>query len=248
MIVIYIIIGFIAQLIDGTLGIGYGVCCRTFLKAFANVPSKVISSVVHFAEVPTSFISMIAHFKYKNIDKKLFINLIFPGIIGSIIGAYIVILNFNWIELIIDFYLIIMGFVILVKSFNKNNNYKKINNKYFIRFLGFIGAFFDASGGGGWGPIVAANLLKNSNDPKKIIGTVNATEFFVTLSSSITFIIFIVNIKKYLLIVLGLIIGGIIAAPLSAKLCKRRKDKKIYFIVGLLLIVLNIYNLILLII
>lgn len=243
--VLYIIIGFLAQMIDGTLGMAYGVSCRTFLKTFANVPSGVISAVVHYAEIPTSFTSMLSHIKYKNIDKKLFMNLVFTGVIGSVIGAYIITLDFNWIELIVDIYLVIMGVIVFSKGFKKKNNSKFLNNKYCTRFLGFIGAFFDASGGGGWGPIVTASLLSSSDNPKRIIGTVNSTEFFVTLSSSITFILFITNIKKYLFIIVGLIIGGVLAAPIAAKLCQKIEDKKLYFAVGIMLIALNIYNIIL---
>lgn len=241
--IIYTIIGFIAQMIDGTLGMAYGVSCRTFLKIFANVPSGVISAVVHYAEVPTSFVSMISHIKYKNVDKKILLNLLFTGIIGSIMGAYVITLDFKWIELVVDIYLIIMGIIVFkkgLKSSNKDNN--SINNKYYIRILGFIGAFFDASGGGGWGPIVNSNLLSKSNNSKKIIGSVNSAEFFVTLTSSITFILFISNIKQYLIIILGLIIGGIFAAPVAAKLCQKLENKNLYFIVGLMLIVMNVYN------
>ena len=182
-VVLYVIIGFFAQLIDGTLGMAYGVSCRTFLNTFAKIPSGVVSAVVHYAEIPTSFTSMICHIKYKNIDKKLFMNLLIPGIIGSVIGAYIITFSFNFIELIIDIYLILMGIIVFSKGLNKIKRNSITSNKVYIRFLGFIGAFFDASGGGGWGPIVTGSLLTGSDNPKKTIGTVNSSEFFVTLSS-----------------------------------------------------------------
>ena len=239
--IIYIIIGFFAEMIDGTLGMAYGVSCRTFLKTFTNIPSGIISAIIHYAEIPTSFISMLSHIKSKNIDKVKFINLLFVGIIGSIIGAYVITLNFKYIELAIDIYLIIMGIIIISKAF-ADKKIKNINNKLNIRFLGFLGGFFDASGGGGWGPIVTSTLLSNCDNPQKIIGTVNSAEFFITLSSSITFIIFIKNVKSYLLIIIGLIIGGIIAAPIATKLCQKINEKKLYFIVGLILIILSINN------
>lgn len=246
--ILYVIIGFFAQMIDGTLGMAYGISCRSFLKTFTNIPSGIISAVVHYAEIPTTFASILSHIKYKNIDKKLFVNLVFTGVIGSIIGAYIITLNFNWIELIVDIYLVIMGIVIFNKGLKKINNKKNLNNKYYIRFLGFVGAFFDASGGGGWGPIVTASLLSNSDNPKMILGTVNSSEFFITLTSAITFILFITNIKKNLLIIIGLIIGGVLAAPLAAKLCQKIEDKKLYVLVGLMLIALNVYNIILIVV
>ncbi len=248
MIIIYIIIGFVAQMIDGMLGMAYGVSCRTFLNTFAHVPSNIVSAVVHYAEIPTSFVSMISHIKFKNVNRKLFINLLIPGIIGSIIGAYLITLNIKIIEVIIDIYLIIMGILILRKAFINKKKSTNFNNPLYIKFLGLIGAFFDASGGGGWGPIVTGSLLSNSDNPKEIIGTVNSSEFFITLSSSITFLLLITNIKKYLLIIIGLTIGGVIAAPIAARLCKKISERKLYFFIGILLIFLNIYNIILFII
>ena len=242
--VLYIIIGFIAQMIDGTLGMAYGVSCRTLLKTLVKAPSSVVSAIVHYAEVPSSFASMISHIKYKNVDKELLKKLIVPGIVGSIIGAYIITYNSIWIEIVIDIYLIVIGIFIVAKGLNKKTNKKTNKSKHYIQFLGFFGAFFDASGGGGWGPIVTGSLMTCTDNPKQIIGTINASEFFITLSSSIAFFIFVTNIKKYLIIIIGLIIGGVLAAPIAAKLCLKVKEKILYIIVGLLLIILNCYNII----
>lgn len=241
---LYIVVGFIAQMIDGTIGMAYGVTCRTFLSTFVKIPSNVISSVVHYAEIPTSFSSMIAHIKYKNINKKMFIQLISTGIFGSIIGAYLITLNFGWIELVVDAYLVVIGFLILSKAIMKKNKKRIIKKNIYIYLLGFIGSFFDASGGGGYGPIVTGTLISKSDDPKKVIGTVNSSEFFVTLTSSITFVLLIANIKQYLLIIVGLIIGGVLAAPFAAKLCLKIKEKNIFILTGTMLIILNIYNII----
>lgn len=243
--IMYTFIGFIAQLIDGTLGMAYGVSCRTFLNTFTKVPHKVLSAIVHYAEVPTTFVSMISHIKLKNIDKRLFVNLLLPGIIGSIIGAYLITLDFDWIELVIDVYLIIMGIIICLKAFTRFKGISYIKNNKIIKLLGFVGAFFDSSGGGGWGPIVTGSLISQSEKPQRIIGTVNSTEFFITLSSSITFILFITNIEKYVIVILGLIIGGILGAPIAARLCKTINNRYLYILVGLLLIILNVYNIIL---
>lgn len=242
--ILYIVIGFIAQMIDGTLGMAYGVSCRTFLTTFANVPYHISSALVHYAELPTSFASMISHIKLKNIDKKKFIQLSTTGIIGSIIGAYVIILKFQWIEIIVDIYLIIIGVVVFLKGFSKDKKNKNVQEKKYLFILGLVGGFFDASGGGGYGPIVTGSLLSSTDNPKKTIGTVNSSEFFITLASSITFIFFITNIKIYFKIVMGLIIGGVIASPIATKLCMKLEEKKIYLLTGLLLIIINIYNLI----
>lgn len=242
--ILYIIIGFIAQLIDGTIGMAYGVSCRTFLTTFAKVPFNISSALVHYAEIPTSFTSMISNIKLKNINKKNFIQLITTGIVGSILGAYIIILDFSWIEIIVDIYLVIIGLIVFLKGFNLKRKKYQPKSKLYMYILGFVGGFFDASGGGGYGPIVTGTLLSNNDEPKKVIGTVNASEFFITLASSITFIFFITNIKEYIIIVIGLIIGGVIASPIATKLCLKLEDKKLYILTGLILILLNVYNII----
>lgn len=240
--ILYLIIGFIAQIIDGTVGMGYGVTCRTFLTSIVKIPYNISSALVHYSEIPTSFASMLSHLKIKNIDKKIFIQLLVTGIIGGIVGAYIIILDFKWIELMVDIYLIIIGIIILLRTFSKKIKKLKNNNKIYMYILGFLGGFFDASGGGGYGPIVTGNLLLRNDNPKKTIGTVNSSEFFVTLASSITFMFFISNIDKYIGIILGLIVGGLIASPIAAKLCVRLSEKLLYIFTGLILILLNIYN------
>ena len=241
-IIIYIIIGFLAQMIDGMLGMGYGVSCRTFLSIFLNTPTSVSSALVHYAEIPSSFTSMLCHVKIKNIDKKVFKNLVIPGVIGSLIGAYLITIDLPIIEIVIDIYLMIMGMVILSKAFKKEHP-KKIYTRNNYLILGFFGGFFDASGGGGYGPIVTGTLVANSDDVKKTIGTVNASEFFVTLASSIMLFLAITNIKEHLLVVIGLMIGGVIASPVATKLCLKIKKEKLFILVGLLLIICNMYNL-----
>ena len=106
-------------MIDGTLGMAYGVSCRTFIKTFTGVPSEAISPIIHYAEIPTTLLSMISHIRYKNIDKKIFKNLLITGIIGGFLGAYITSLKINLIEFIVNIYLIIMGIIILCTSIKK---------------------------------------------------------------------------------------------------------------------------------
>lgn len=241
---LYVLVGFLAQIIDGTLGMAYGVSCRTFLSTFCRVPSKVVSAVVHYAEVPVSLSSFISNLKFKNIDKQIFLKLTLFGISGSIVGAFLV-TKYIWIfSIIIDIYLIIMGAIILSKGFKNDNIKKDIKNKFYLPILGFIGAFCDAIGGGGYGPIVTGSLIAKNGNTKKIIGSVNSSEFFVTLSSSIVFLLLINDFSNYFKVIIGLIIGGIIASPIAVKICLCVKEKILFIIVGFLLMTLNLYNLI----
>lgn len=238
------IIGFFAQMIDGTMGMAYGVSSNTFLRTFAGLPSAVASASVHFAEMFTTLVSGISHFKLKNVNKRLFLMLLIPGIIGGVLGAYILV-NFysdKW-DPIIDIYLIIMGFVVLLKLFKKERKVREPGRYAYI--LGLIGGFCDAVGGGGWGPVVTSTLVATNHDVKKTIGSVNAAEFFVTVAQSATFVLtmratFIENMYS----ILGLIIGGIIAAPFAALICKKIPVKPLLGIVGCLIIVTNVYSLI----
>jgi len=237
---IFIIIGFIAEFVDGTIGMAYGVSCRTLLTIFRVVTLSDISAIIHFSELPSSFLTFITHLKFKNIDKKAMFKLSMSGIIGAIIGSKISVINFNFFEPVIDTYLIIMGIIIVSKYFTKERK-NKIN--YYI--VGLIGALFDVTGGGGYGPIVTSSILGKSSNISYTIGTVNSSEFFVTLTSTLMFGMFIPSIYSHWKIILELTIGGIIAAPLAARLCIKNRNKKMYLVIGSVLIILNIYNLLL---
>jgi len=238
--IICTVIGIIAQMIDGTMGMAYGVSCNTFLRSFAGLPSAVASASVHFAEMFTTLASGISHFKLKNVDKRLFLMLLIPGVIGGVLGAYLL-ANFYssaW-DPIIDIYLIIMGFVVLLKVFKKERKVRE-PGKY-VYGLGLIGGFCDAVGGGGWGPVVTSTLVATDHDVKTTIGSVNTAEFFVTVAQSATFVFtmkaaFLENMYS----ILGLIIGGLIAAPFAAILCKKIPVKPLLLIVGLLIIGTNV--------
>lgn len=239
-IVIYIIVGFLAQLIDGTLGMAYGVSSNTFLRS-VGISSAISSACVHISEIFTTFVSGISHLKLKNVDKKLLFKLLIPGIIGGIIGAYLLVEFENKIlDIIIDAYLIIMGIIIVLKSFRKEKKQREFGN--YAYGLGLAGGFSDALGGGGWGPVVTSTLLASGHDTRKTIGTVNAAEFFVTIAETTTFVTMLGDFQKYYVIILGLIIGGILAAPIGAVLCKKASTQVMLKIVGILLIILNIYK------
>lgn len=240
-ILVYILLGFAAQMIDGSLGMGYGVSSNTFLRT-AGVPSAISSACVHVSEIFTTLVSGLSHLKMKNVHKGLFLRLIFTGVLGGIVGAYLLV-NFESRELdiVIDIYLLVMGGFIFSKIFKKLAAPREYGN-YTIP-LGFAGGFTDAMGGGGWGPVVTSTLLASGHDTRRTIGTVNTAEFFVTIAETTTFVAMIGDFKNYTEIILGLIIGGMIAAPLGAYLCKRIPVKLMLGLVGVLVVILNTYKL-----
>lgn len=235
---LYVLLGFVAQTIDGSLGMAYGVSCNSFLLS-AGVPPALASASVKTAEVFTSFLSGIFHFRAGNVDKEVFLRLLIPGILGGVIGAY-VISSFPGERLkpYISAYLLLMGIRIIVKALGgvKGREEGKVGG--FLYPLGFVGGMMDAIGGGGWGPIVTTTLVSRGNSTRMTIGSVNASEFFVTLSQLITFS-FLLKITTWNVII-GLIIGGAIAAPLSATLCKKIDEKKLMLVVGILISFLSI--------
>lgn len=230
-------------MIDGTLGMAYGVSCRTFLRSVAGLPSAVSSAVVHCSEVPTTLVSGISHLKLKNVSKEILLKLLIPGIIGGVLGAWFLSSIGDTLEPFIDSYLIVMGIIIFLKAFKKNNTAKRKVGSY-VYPLGFFGGFLDATGGGGWGPVVTSTMLATGNDVKKTIGSVNTAEFLVTVAETTTFAAFIADIQNYWLIILGLVIGGVIAAPFGALLCKKMPVRPMLGIVGSLIIGLNVWNLV----
>lgn len=237
---LFIIIGFIAQIIDGSIGMAYGVTSTTFLLS-TGLPPSIASSSVHMAEVFTTLVSGLSHLKFGNVDKNLFKKLVIPGVIGGVIGAYILTsISGKVIQPIVSIYLIAMGIRILLKSIKKADKKRLLKEKY-LKSLGLVGGFFDAIGGGGWGPIVTTTLVSNGYNPRFTIGSVNLAEFFVTTAQTITFIIFMQF--THLNIIIGLIIGGVIAAPFSAYLCKKISPKILMIIIGSAIILLSIRTL-----
>lgn len=228
---LYILVGFIGQLIDGSLGMAYGVSCNTFLLAL-GFPPAVGSASVHAAEIVTTAVSGLAHFKFKNIRKDLFLRLLIPGVIGGALGAYILTrFDGNAIKPYISIYLLAMGIVIIVKGLRKKQT--PITVKRFIEPLGFAGGVCDAVGGGGWGPVVTTTLVAVGNQPRETIGSVNAAEFFVTVAESVVFIMTIG--LSHWQVILGLLIGGVLAAPLAAYTTRRIPLRPLMILVGVLI-------------
>lgn len=241
-IVTYIVVGFLAQLIDGALGMAYGVSSTTFLLSTGVSPAAASASV-HTAEVFTTLASGISHWRLGNVDRRLFARLLVPGVIGGIVGAYILSnVSGDAIKPFISLYLMLMGVRILVKALRESPKAREAFEYLFP--LGIIGGFFDAIGGGGWGPIVTTTLVARGNNPRMTIGSVNTVEFFVTFAEAVTFLLAI-SISSYGHIILGLIIGGILAAPLAAVICRKLSARKLMVIVGVLIILLSIRTILL---
>lgn len=232
-IIIFILFGFIAQLIDGALGMAYGVSSNAFFLSL-GVPPAIASACIHTSEMFTTAVSGISHFKFGNVDKKIFLRLLIPGVIGGVFGAYILTeLPGGKMKPFVSLYLLIMGLWILIKVVRKTNPMK---TKSRLIPLGLVGGFFDATGGGGWGPIVTTTLVANGNHPRYAIGSVSSAEFFVTVAESITFFATIgVLLFQHWEKIAGLMIGGVIAAPFAAWICKKLPHKVLMLLVGLLI-------------
>ncbi|MBK9792009.1 MAG: sulfite exporter TauE/SafE family protein [Sphingobacteriales bacterium] len=236
---LFIAAGFVAQIIDGALGMAYGVSCSTMLLGI-GVPPAIASASVHTAEVFTTGVSGLSHIFMRNIDKKLFFRLVFTGVAGAIVGAFLIskVLDGKLIKPYIAGYLLLLGIYILVKSVRQIPS--KQSSWKFAPILGFFGALFDSIGGGGWGPIVSSNLIDKGNSPREVIGTVNTAEFFVTFFSTGVFIFFL-GIEAWKP-VLALIIGGVIAAPIGAFILRFMTPKTIMRLVGFLIITISSYT------
>jgi uncharacterized protein len=243
-ILLFVLVGFIAQMIDGALGMAYGVSSNTFLLSI-GIPPAIASASVHMAEVITTGVSGIAHWRLGNIDWTLVKRLALPGVIGGAAGAYLLTsIDGDFIKPFISGYLLIMGVVILVKAFNyKVKPHSGVHTRR-VSILGVIGGFFDAIGGGGWGPIVTTTLVARGKNARLTIGSVNFSEFFVTLAESVTFILTL-SFLGYWHIILGLLIGGAIAAPLAARATQKLPVKALMLMVGLLIIGLSIRTIVL---
>lgn len=238
-IVLYAIAGFLAQLVDGVLGMGYGVSASSFLLSLGVSP-VVSSASVHTAETVATGFSAFSHYRYGNVVWSLARRLLIPGAIGAIIGAWLLTrIPGERVRPFIAAYLLLMGVAILVKALRRR---EAAESHARLAPLGFAGGFFDAIGGGGWGPIVVGTLLARGNQPRTTIGSVSCAEFFVTAAASATFLLTI-GIEAWKPIA-GLAIGGAIAAPIAAKLVNRVPARPLMIAVGTFVIVLSLRTII----
>lgn len=234
---LFVLAGFIAQMIDGALGMAYGVSCSTLLLSFGVSPAAASASI-HASEVFTSGVSGLMHLKFKNVNIKLFKTLLIPGVLGAILGAYIlssIVEEYTSIlKPCIALYTLYLGIVIIGKGLSERKKPKKVKN---IPALAAFGGCMDSIGGGGWGPIVSSTLIARGRHARYTIGSVNLTEFFVALASSATF--FIMIGLHHWHIIIGLILGGVIAAPIAAYLSSRLPVRKLMIVIGLLIILVS---------
>lgn len=239
---IYAGIGFLAQTIDGALGMAYGISATTCLLS-AGVGPAMASASVKSAEIFTTFVSALSHWKLKNIDRQLFLRLLIPGILGGVAGACLVSLVHTKVMVpAVSIYLLGMGVVIIVKAVRRPHHHQPAGKKT-AAALGLSGGFCDAVGGGGWGPIVTSSLMAKGHEPRYTIGTVNTAEFFVTLAQLTAFVTLLHGFSDYWKVILGLAVGGVVAAPMAAKMTRHSHPRLLLILVGVLVIVINLVRL-----
>ena len=235
----FIGVGFAAQLVDGALGMAFGVISNTLLVAVMGVPPALASQRVHIVECFTTAVSGISHLLHGNVDKKLFFRLLVPGLIGGLLGVKLLTsIDPAVIKPFVLIYLSGIGLYILFRGLFYP---PKIKDAKFIAPLGLVGGFLDASGGGGWGPVVTSNLLIQGADPRKVVGTVNTVEFFLTVSVSAAFI-WNLGFADVAGATLGLLIGGLLAAPFGAWAAKHFNPKVMLVLVGIVLTLTSAYG------
>ncbi|OWK33926.1 sulfite exporter TauE/SafE family protein [Sphingomonas dokdonensis] len=235
----FILVGFGAQIVDGALGMAFGVICNTLLVAVMGLSPARASANVHIVETFTTAVSGISHVLHGNVDPRLFLRLLVPGIIGGVGGAYLLTsIDGETVKPFVLGYLIAIGIYLLIRGllFPPTTQKPKV-----VEPLGLIGGFLDAAGGGGWGPVVTSNLLVQGVEPRRVVGTVNSVEFFLTLTVSATFIANL-GLQDFASATLGLLIGGVLAAPFGAVMAKRIPIKTMLILVGVVLTITSTYG------
>lgn len=236
----FIAIGFIAQLIDGALGMAFGVISQSLLVGI-GLPPAAASASVHLVEVFTTGASGASHIWHRNVDWGLFRRLVPFGVVGGILGAYVLAnIDASAARPFVMAYLTLIGFYLLYRAV-KLNVEPRFEDPKTTRPLALLGGFLDAAGGGGWGPVVTSNLLVQGGEPRRTIGTVNAAEFLLALTVSITFLLTL-GLEAFTIATVGLIVGGVLAAPLGAMFAKRMKPRLLLFAVSIVLIATSLYS------
>jgi len=232
-------VGLIAQVVDGALGMAYGITSTSFLLAL-GAPPAMASGATHLAEVFTTGVSGVSHLRLGNVCRKLFLSLLIPGILGALIGTYVLTsIDGNALKPFIALYLLAMGIYVFSKAFRHHRNKSEIDTRK-VAPLALFGGFMDTTGGGGWGPIVTTSLVSAGHDPRTTIGSVNLAEFFLTISTAIAF--FAILDHTVWLLVAGLAVGGLFAAPFAAFVTKQLKTKTLLMLVGGLISLISLFN------
>ena len=228
----FIAVGFAAQLVDGALGMAFGVISNTLLVGVLGVPPALASQRVHIVECFTTATSGISHLLNGNIDKALFWRLLLPGMAGGLIGAYVLTsIDASVIKPFVLLYLTAIGIYLLWRGLTYPPPVRRPKHVF---PLGLLGGFLDAAGGGGWGPVVTSNLLVQGAEPRKVVGTVNSVEFFLTLTISAAFV-FHLGFADVAGATLGFLIGGVVAAPLGAFAARHFSTRLMLMLVGVVL-------------
>lgn len=246
--IFFAIAGSVAQLIDGVLGMGFGLTSSTLLLTL-GASAAVASAAVHAAEIGTTLVSRASHWHAENIDKWVLIELAVPGGIGAFLGAtFLSSIDLSSSKIFISTLLLLLGFLLIYRNLFQVSNTNSVDltdKKHFLSFLGFSGGFVDAAGGGGWGPVVTPTLMTITYmAPRKIIGTVSAAEFIVAVSASVGFLANINKLEINWSIVGGLALGGCLMAPIAARVVAKLPRKKLALLVGIVVIVINGYRII----
>ncbi|MGN7863906.1 TSUP family transporter [Chryseobacterium sp. 22458] len=238
--------GFMAEIVAGSMGMGYGVICTTILLLL-NVPPPVVSASIHSAESFTTAAGGFSHYKLGNVNKKM-VWVLFPlAIVGSIIGA-LTLSHYgehyaHIVKPVIACYTLYLGLNILKNAFkDKKRNAVKSKRRTNLRVLGFIGGFIDSFAGGGWGPLVTGTLIKEGRIPRYVVGSSTVAKFLLTVTSAVTFI-FTIGIHHWN-IVLGLLLGGVFTAPFSAMLTSKLPTRKMFVVVGIVVILMSMVTIV----
>ena len=234
----FIAVGFAAQLVDGALGMAFGVISTTLLVSL-GVPPAAASAGVHTVETFTTGISGASHVLHRNVDWRLFARLVIPGVIGGVLGAYVLTqVDAAVARPVVLTYLSLIGLYLIWRSFHYPPHEK---DPKVVAPLGLAGGFLDAAGGGGWGPVVTSNLLIQGANPRKVVGTVNTAEFFLTVTISATFIATL-GLAAFTAATAGLLIGGVIAAPIGAFAAKKVPAKRLLMLVEIVLTATSLFG------
>lgn len=245
---LFLLVGFFAQLIDGAVGMAYGVISSSVLLAF-GVPPAQASATIHAAECFTTGASGTSHLLHRNVDWRLLLRLAPAGIIGGVAGAYLLTgFDPTFIKAVVVAYLGVLGLFMLARA-ARGMREEPPHLKHVVP-LGVVGGFLDASGGGGWGPIVTSTLLGRGHAPRYVIGSVNTAEFFVTVAISATFIWTLMTGRFVLegglasgaAALAGLILGGLMAAPLAGYITKIAPARLLLALAAVLVVGLSIWQ------
>ncbi len=236
----FIAVGFVAQLIDGAIGMAFGVITNTLLVSVLGIPPAQASARVHLVEMFTTAASGISHIYHRNVDWRLFGRLAVPGVIGAMTGAYVLTsIDASVAKPFVMAYLSCIGLYLLYKAWGYEHEHREPR---IIAPLGLIGGFLDAAGGGGWGPVVTSNLLIQGSSPRMTVGTVNTAEFFLTTAASAVFISQL-GWQTFTLATAGLLIGGFMAAPLAALVTRHIRPQRLMLMVGIVLTATSLFSL-----